>query len=74
MQLQLAGLTPYLYESPVDCVLFQIFGANKSFVGASSSYPDRWTQKLEKGDYTIQAQIRYPDDQVLQGMKELPLL
>lgn len=74
VQLQLAGLTPYLYESPVDCVLFQIFGANKSFVGASSSYPDRWTQKLEKGDYTIQAQIRYPDDQVLQGMKELPLL
>lgn len=73
VQLQLAGLTPYLYESPVDCVLFQIFGANKSYIGAASSYPDRWTQKLDKGEYTIQAQIRYPDDQVLQGMKDLPL-
>ncbi|EGT48187.1 hypothetical protein CAEBREN_09688 [Caenorhabditis brenneri] len=73
VQLKLVGLTSYLYESPVDCVLFQIFGANKSYVGASSSYPDRWTQKLEKGEYTIQAQIRYPDEQVLQGMKDLPL-
>uniref|UniRef100_A0A1I7UA81 Tripeptidyl-peptidase 2 n=1 Tax=Caenorhabditis tropicalis TaxID=1561998 RepID=A0A1I7UA81_9PELO len=74
IQLQLAGLTPYLYESPVDCVLLQIFGANKSYVGATSSYPDRWIQKLEKGEYTIQAQIRYPNDQTLQAMKDLPLL
>lgn len=74
VQLQFAGLTSYLYESPVDCVLFQIFGANKSYVGAASSYPDRWTQKLEKGEYTIQAQIRHPDEQVLQGLKEIPLL
>lgn len=74
VQLELSGLTPYLYESPVDCVLFQIFGASKSYVSAASSYPDRWGQKLEKGEYTIQAQVRYPDDQVLQGMKELPLL
>ncbi|CAP23969.1 Protein CBG02572 [Caenorhabditis briggsae] len=74
VQLELGGLTPYLYESSVDCVLFQIFGANKSYIGAASSYPDRWTQKLEKGEYTIQAQVRYPDEQVLLGMKELPLL
>ncbi|CAI2345127.1 unnamed protein product [Caenorhabditis sp. 36 PRJEB53466] len=72
VNLEFAGLTPYLYEAPVDCVLFQIFGANKSFVGASAAYPSRWTHKLEKGDYTIQAQIRHPDDQVLQGLKELP--
>uniref|UniRef100_A0A8R1HSD4 Tripeptidyl-peptidase 2 n=1 Tax=Caenorhabditis japonica TaxID=281687 RepID=A0A8R1HSD4_CAEJA len=74
IQLEFSGLTPFLYESPVDCVLFQIFGANKSYVGASAPYPDRWSHKLEKGDYTIQAQIRHPDDQILQGLKDLPLL
>ncbi|CAD6192072.1 unnamed protein product [Caenorhabditis auriculariae] len=74
VRLEMAGLTPFLYESPVDCILFQIFNANKAYVSAAGAYPDRYTHKLEKGEYTVQAQIRHPDDGFLEKYRDAPLL
>lgn len=38
---ELPGLSQYLYESPIDCLLFQVFNATKGYEGAASSFPDR---------------------------------
>lgn len=37
----LHGITDYLYESPIDCVLFQIFSESKKHVHTCGSFPDR---------------------------------
>ncbi|GMR32320.1 hypothetical protein PMAYCL1PPCAC_02515, partial [Pristionchus mayeri] len=72
-QMELGGLTEYLYEAPLDCMLVQVFSATKGFVGASSSYPGRYTHKLEKGEYRIQVQLRHTNDSVLDRLRDTPL-
>ncbi|CAB3404861.1 unnamed protein product [Caenorhabditis bovis] len=74
VSLELPGLSSYLYESPVDCILLQIFGQNKSFIGMTSSFTGRKKHMLSKGDYIIQAQIRHPDEQMLEKFKDLQLI
>ncbi|KAF8385565.1 tpp-2, partial [Pristionchus pacificus] len=72
-QMELGGLTDYLYEAPLDCMLVQIFSATKEFVGASSSYPGRYTHKLDKGEYRIQVQLRHANENVLDRLRDTPL-
>ncbi|GMT04266.1 hypothetical protein PENTCL1PPCAC_26440, partial [Pristionchus entomophagus] len=72
-QMELGGLTDYLYEAPLDCMLIQVFSATKEFVGASSSYPGRYPLKLEKGEYRIQVQLRHANETVLDRLRDVPL-
>ncbi|VDM52606.1 unnamed protein product [Angiostrongylus costaricensis] len=66
IRLDLPSVTSYLYESPYDCILFQLFSASKEFIGASSSFPERYTYKVEKGEYTAQVQVRHPNTDQLE--------
>ncbi|KAE9413900.1 hypothetical protein Angca_008463, partial [Angiostrongylus cantonensis] len=73
IRLDLPSVTSYLYESPYDCILFQLFSASKEFIGASSSFPERYTYKVEKGEYTAQVQVRHPNTDQLELLADTPL-
>ncbi|KAK6759539.1 hypothetical protein RB195_021242 [Necator americanus] len=73
IRLDLPGVTSYLYESPYDCILMQLFSSSKEFIGASSSYPERYTYKVEKGEYTAHVQVRHPDTTQLELLMDTPL-
>uniref|UniRef100_A0AC34GVD0 Tripeptidyl-peptidase 2 n=1 Tax=Panagrolaimus sp. ES5 TaxID=591445 RepID=A0AC34GVD0_9BILA len=66
----LHGVTDYLYESPIDCVLFQIFSESKKHVHTCGSFPDRYKVTLEKGDYIIQAQLRHANNDFLEKLRD----
>uniref|UniRef100_A0A914CYN1 Tripeptidyl-peptidase 2 n=1 Tax=Acrobeloides nanus TaxID=290746 RepID=A0A914CYN1_9BILA len=70
----LPGLTEFLYECPLDCILVQIFTAGKHYIGASSSFPDRYSIKLEKGEFKALVQLRHEKDSFLEKFKDTPLI
>uniref|UniRef100_A0AC35F5A0 Tripeptidyl-peptidase 2 n=1 Tax=Panagrolaimus sp. PS1159 TaxID=55785 RepID=A0AC35F5A0_9BILA len=70
----LHGITDYLYESPIDCVLFQIFSESKKHVHTCGSFPDRYKVTLEKGDYIIQAQLRHANNDFLDKLRDAVLI
>ncbi|GMT33259.1 hypothetical protein PFISCL1PPCAC_24556, partial [Pristionchus fissidentatus] len=72
-QLELGGLTDFLDEVPVDCMLIQVFSTTKEFMGASGSYPGRYTHKLDKGEYRVQVQLRHEKEAVLDRLRDTPL-
>ncbi|KAK6033901.1 hypothetical protein COOONC_28595 [Cooperia oncophora] len=73
IRLDLPSVTSYLYESPYDCILVQLFSSTKEYIGASSSYPERYSFKLEKGEYVVQAEVRHPDTSQLELLTDTPL-
>ncbi|VDO24519.1 unnamed protein product [Heligmosomoides polygyrus] len=72
-RIDLPQVMSYLYESPYDCVLAQIFSATKEFIGASSSFPERYTHKVDKGEYTVQVQVRHTECSRLELLTDTPL-
>ncbi|PAV85821.1 hypothetical protein WR25_11347 isoform A [Diploscapter pachys] len=74
VRLEVSGISPYLYESPIDSLFMQIFSTSKEYVSAASSFPDRYTHKLEKGDYVVKVQMRSANEAVLSKFADSPLL
>lgn len=70
----LHGVTDYLYESPVDDILVQVFTESKKYVGATGPFPNRYKLKLEKGDYVLQIQIRLDDNNALEKLRDAVLV
>ena len=54
--------------------ILQIFSTSKEYVSAASSFPDRYTHKLEKGDYVVKVQMRSANEAVLGKFADSPLL
>ncbi|KAJ1353154.1 hypothetical protein KIN20_009723 [Parelaphostrongylus tenuis] len=73
IRLDLPSVASYLYESPYDCILFQLFSSSKEYIGASSSFPERYTYKVEKGEYTVLVQVRHPSTDQLELLADTPL-
>ncbi|KAK5983257.1 Subtilase-type proteinase, partial [Trichostrongylus colubriformis] len=73
IRLDLPNVTSYLYESPFDTILVQLFSSSKEYIGASSSYPERYSFKLEKGEYLAQVEVRHPDTSQLELLTDTPL-
>ncbi|WKY15571.1 hypothetical protein Q1695_000781 [Nippostrongylus brasiliensis] len=74
IRLDVPEVTKYLYESPYDCILFQLFSSSKEFLGASSSFPERYSFKIDKGEYVVQAQIRHTEVSQLELLADTPLI
>ncbi|KAI6174091.1 Tripeptidyl-peptidase 2 [Aphelenchoides besseyi] len=66
------ALTNLLYESPLDCVLIQIY-QDKKYIYQASSFPSRYAKKLEKGDYRVRVQLRHDSSVFLERYKDLSL-
>ena len=63
-----------LYESPLDSQLWQIFDANKRFLGAGEAFPERYQLKLNKGEHTVILQFRHESEALLEKLQDQILL
>ena len=50
-------MSDLLYENPYGSQLWLLYDSNKQLVGAGDAYPERYTTKVEKGDYTLKLQV-----------------
>ncbi|XP_006813380.1 tripeptidyl-peptidase 2-like, partial [Saccoglossus kowalevskii] len=67
-------LSDMLYENDYEGQIWLMFDNNKQYIGAGDAYPNQYSLKLDKGDYTIRMQIRHEKKEALDKLKDLLLL
>lgn len=50
-------LSDLLYENPYGGQLWMLYNANKQLVSCGDAYPNSYSVKVDKGEYTLKLQV-----------------
>ncbi|XP_031554866.1 tripeptidyl-peptidase 2-like [Actinia tenebrosa] len=74
IQINAVYLSELLYDSEYESQLWMLYDSNKRRVNCGDAFPNRYTAKVEKGDYTLKFQIRHDKKEQLEKLKDMVVL
>ncbi|KAI1307595.1 Tripeptidyl-peptidase 2 [Halotydeus destructor] len=64
-------LSDTLYESEFNSQMWMLFDTNKRHLLTGDAYPERYTTKLDKGDYVLKFHVSHDSSAALEKLNEL---
>jgi hypothetical protein len=70
----LQGASELLYEGILQAQLWFLLDSNKQILKVGDTFPSSYSATLDKGNYTLEYELRHPNRKILNGLKDAAVL